>query len=112
MQTQNGHFMVYQVNVPTYLTPNEFNFLLLCLYPMLDGIPYEFCNATGPGNSVVVPLDIPDASCKPKKDKEFIPYFSPDRVKSAIGRKGRVYVRPLIQIDLGTLVEVPEYLVR
>ena len=99
------------LHIPTYLTPDELHYLFLCLYPMLSGIPYEFCKATGPGNNVVVPLDIPDTSSRPRRDREFVPFFSPDRVKAAIGRKGRVYVRPLIQIDLGTLVQVPEYLV-
>lgn len=99
------------LQIPTYLTPDELHFMFLCLYPMLSGIPYEFCKATGPGNNVIVPLDIPDTGSRPRRDREFVPFFSPDRVKAAIDRKGRIYVRPLIQIDIGTLVQVPEYLV-
>ena len=69
------------LTIPTYLTPDELHFILMCLYPVLSGIPYEFCKATGGGNQVLVPLDIIDERKKPRRDREFFPYFSPDRVK-------------------------------
>ena len=46
------------LSIGTYLTPDELHYLFLCLYPILAGIPYEFCKAAGPGNTVIVALDI------------------------------------------------------
>ena len=99
------------LSIPTYLTPEELHFLILCLYPTLSRIPYEFCKAAGPGNSVILSLDIDDSRMKSHKDREFLPFFAPDRLKDAIGRKGRVYIRPLKRIDLADLAPIPEYLV-
>lgn len=38
-------------------------------------------------------LDIDDPRKKPEAD--YFPFFAPDRLKTAIGRKGRIYIRPL-----------------
>lgn len=98
-----------QLELPTYLSPDELHFLLLCLYPKLFGTPYEFCKAAGPGNNIIVPLVVEDARMKPSKNREFQPYFTPDRLKEAIGRKGRVYVRPLVAIDIKDCRRLPEH---
>lgn len=99
------------LSIATYLIPEELHFLFLCLYPILSGISYEMCKAAGPGNSVIVALDIDDPRKKPEADHEFFPFFAPDRLKTAIGRKGRIYIRPLKEIELENITKMPEYLV-
>ena len=98
-----------QLDLATYLTPEELHFLLLCLYPKLKEIPYEFCKATGPGNSVIVPFAIEDPRMKPRSNHQFRPYFSPDRLKELVGRKGRLYIRPVMPIDLPRCRRLPEH---
>ena len=71
------------LQLPTCLTPDELHFLIVCLYPLLKEIPYEFCKATGPGNTVVISLKIEDYRMKPSASSPFIPYFTPDRVTLA-----------------------------
>ena len=88
------------LQLPTCLTPDELHFLIVCLYPLLKELPYEFCKATGPGNTVIISLQIEDYRMKPSASSPFIPYFTPDRLKSYIGRKGKLYIRPLCTIDI------------
>lgn len=83
----------FTVNVDT--TAEEFDFAVQCLFPPIRSIPYEFCKTTGPGNVVLVPLPISDDNMKPKRDKSFKPFFSVSELKEMIGRKGKLYIRPL-----------------
>ena len=46
---------------------------------------------------------------KPSKNREFQSYFTPDRLKEAVGRKSRVYVRPLLAIDIKDCRWLPEH---
>lgn len=81
------------------LQPAELHFLIVCLYPMLKSVPYEFCRAAGLGNKVIVPLKINDDMYLPAAELPFRPYFSVNQLKSAVGRRGRLYIRPLLDID-------------
>ena len=98
-----------QLELATHLTPEELHFVILCLYPKLKEIPYEFCKATGPGNSVVVPLSIDDPRMKPRINRTFRPFFAPDRLKEPVGRKGKLYIRPVVPIDLTRCKRLPEH---
>ena len=84
------------VNVDT--SAEEFHFLLTCLFPPIRRVPYEICKATGPGNCLVIPLPITDESMRPQRGKPFHPAFSVDQLKERIGRKGKLYIRPVKQI--------------
>ena len=66
----------YKLVVDVYLSAEEFHFLLVCLFPPIRYVPYEICKATGPGNSVVVPLAIDDENLRPQQGKSFQPFFS------------------------------------
>lgn len=79
-------------------TAQEVHFLIVCLYPQLRDVPYELCKAAGPGNCVIVPLIINDPSKKARLGQPFIPPFSCVKVKELIGRKGKLYIRPLESI--------------
>lgn len=59
------------VNVDT--SAEEFHFLLTCLFPPIQRVPYEICKAIGPGNCVVIPLPITDESMRPQRGKPFDP---------------------------------------
>ena len=80
------------------ITASELHFLILCLYPMLRSTPYQFCRAAGLGNKVIVPLLIDDSSFLPASERPFKPYFSVQMLKDAVGRKGRLYIRPLLEV--------------
>ena len=82
-------------------TAEEFHFALQCLFPLIRGIPYEFCKAMGPGNVVLVPLTMSDERMKPRRNQPFRPFFSVRELKEAIGRKGKLYIRPLQLIAFG-----------
>lgn len=97
------------LELPTYLTADELHFLVVCLYPLLQRIPYEFCKAAGPGNNVIVPLNIEDQRMKPSASRPLAPYFTPDMLKACIGRKGKLYIRPLRIIDLSAIPARPEH---
>ena len=56
------------------------------------------CKATGPGNSVLIPLEIDNEGLRPKKGIPFHPAFSVSQLRMLIGRKGKVYIRPLEEI--------------
>lgn len=84
--------------IELYLTKEELHFLIVCLYHQLHDVPYELCKATGPGNCVIVPLNIDDPSKKPRRGRPFVPHFSCEKVKELIGRKGKLYIRPLESI--------------
>lgn len=99
------------LSIATYLTAEELHFLLLCLYPPLKNIPYEFCKAAGPGNNVIISLPIEDRRLKPSVGRPFVPFCTPDRLKSFIGRKGKLYVRPLVAIDISTIPPLSEHVV-
>lgn len=45
-----------------------------------------------------MPLHIDDTLLIPSSDKPFIPYFNVEKLKEAIGRKGRLYIRPLTTV--------------
>ena len=81
-----------------HLDPQEFHFLILCLYPFLKNVPYEICRAGGPGHQVLVALHINDSDKIPKKEQPFIPFFDVGQLKELIGRKGCLYIRPLTTI--------------
>ncbi len=80
-----------------FVNAEELHFLILCLYPMMAGIPYQFCRAAGLGNKVIVPLHVNDTSYSPEMEsvRPFKPYFTVKMLKEAVGRKGRLYIRPL-----------------
>ena len=98
-----------KLEVHTAMTPEEFHFLLLCLYPMLKDVPYELCKAAGPGHNVVIPLSIDDESFHPDSTRPFSPYFSPDEAKKQIGRKGRLYIRPAVELSVRNLPRFLEH---
>ena len=72
---------------------------MLCLFPQLKCIPYEFWKATGPGNCVVVPVSISDSRKKPRRGRPFHSFFSADLLKEMIGRRGKLYIRPVESIQ-------------
>ena len=57
------------------VSSEEFYFVVLCLFPPLRNIPYEICKATGPGNSVLIPLPIDNEGLQPKKGYRSSLYF-------------------------------------
>lgn len=65
---------------------------------MLKSVPYEFCRAAGPGNKVIVPLPISDGAYLPAVESPFKPYLSVSQLKGAVGRKGRLYIRPFVEV--------------
>ena len=98
-----------KLGLELYLSPEELYFVILCLYPQLKGIPYEFCKAAGPGNSVLVPLTISDECRRPSRGQPFRPYFSSDELTQMVERKGKLYIRPLDTISASncpTLTEI------
>ena len=97
---------VDQLHLPLYYDADEVHFVLTCLYPPLVDVPYELCRAGGPSHHMIVPLAIDDDEMIPSLDRPFRPYFSVDLLKERIGRKGRLYVRPLAMIDLNDLPTV------
>ena len=90
------------LEIEAYLSADEVHFLIVCLYPQLKRIPYEFCKAAGPGNSVVVALNISDDRRKPRRGRTFHPFFSANQLKQMVGRKGKLYLRPLEAIPSST----------
>lgn len=96
------------LSIPTYLTPDELHFLVICLYPLIKSIPYEFCKAAGPGNNVIVPLPVPKNA--ESRNSNFVPFGTPDILKSFIGRKGKLYIRPLRSVDVSEPL-LPEHVV-
>ena len=98
-----------KLQIDTSLSPEEFHFLLLCLYPMLNDIPYELCKAAGPGHNVIVPLTFEEDTFRPDASRPFSPHFSPDEVKSQVGRKGRLYIRPVIELNMRLLPRFLEH---
>ena len=74
--------------------------MIICLYPLLQNISYEFCKAAGPGNNVIIALPVEDKRLKPMAGRNFVPFCTPDELKRFIGRKGKLYIRPLQSIDL------------
>ena len=88
-----------KLTIPMCLTADEVHFLIVCLYPQLQSIPYELCKATGPGHCVLVPLAVEDETKKPRRGSPFTPYFSCVKLKELIGRKGKLYIRPLEAIQ-------------
>ena len=97
-----------KLSIETDLTENELHFLLLCLYPQLQGIPYEFCKATGPGNKVLFSLTIEDQRRRPRRETRFVPYFTCAKLKEQIGRKGKLYIRPLQNIPDAVCTTITE----
>jgi hypothetical protein len=97
------------LELPTYLTPAELHYLVISLYPLIRNIPYEFCKAAGPGNTVIVSLPVEDSRKKPVASGPYIPYFAPDRLKGFIGRKGKLYIRPLRSINIAACVSKSEH---
>lgn len=80
------------------LDAQEFHFQIVCLYPSLKNVPYEICRAGGPGHQVLVALHIDDPTKTPSSDRPFTPFFDVEHLKELIGRKGRLYIRPVIPI--------------
>lgn len=76
-----------KLQIETCMTPEEFHFLLLCLYPMLSEVLYELCKAAGPGHTVIVPLTIEDQSFRPSGSQPFSSYFSPNEVRGRLAAK-------------------------
>lgn len=92
-----------QLEMPLYLTAEEVHYLICILYPPLKRISYEFCKASGPGNNVIVPLIVANERFKPGSAFPFLPYFDAENLKSQIGRKGRLYIRPMEEVDISCL---------
>lgn len=88
-----------RLEIELHLSAEELHLLILCLYPQLKGIPYEFCKAAGPGNTVIVPILIPEERKRPRQGKPFHPYFSSSVLREKVGRKGKLYIRPLKNIQ-------------
>ena len=53
------------------VSSEEFHFVMVCLFPLIRDVPYEVCKATGPGNTVLIPLVIEDESLRPHKGLPF-----------------------------------------
>lgn len=100
------------LSIQTYLTPEELHFLIICLYPLIRDVPYEFCKAAGPGNNVIIDLPVEDLRMKPAANRKFVPFCTPDLLKRFIGRKGKLYIRPLQNLDVATRSLLPEHVVR
>ena len=79
---------------------------------MLNDTPYELCKAAGPGHNVIVPLTIEEDSFRPDVSRPFSPYFTPDEVKSQVGRKGRLYIRPSLELNMQRLPRFLEHEVK
>lgn len=92
------------------INAEELHFLILCLYPILKEVPYEFCRAAGVGNKVIVPLNIDDSRYIPDVDRPFQPYFTVLKLKDAVGRKGRLYIRPMTTLGKGSRVSETQVL--
>ena len=101
-----------KLQIETCLTREEFHFLLLCLYPMLNDTPYELCKAAEPGHNVIVPLTIEEDSFRPDVSRPFSPYFALDEVKSPVGRKGRLYIQPSLELNMQLLPRFLEHEVK
>ena len=97
---------VDQLEFPQHYGADEVHFMLICLYPPLANIKYEFCHAGGPSHHMIVPLAIDNDRMIPSLERPFQPYFSVDILKDRIGRKGRLYIRPLTVIDVNALPTV------
>lgn len=97
---------VDQLHLPLHYDADELHFVLTCIYPSLVDVKYELCRAGGPSHHMIVPLAIDDDEMIPSLDRPFRPYFSVDLLKERIGRKGRLYVRPLTTINLNALPSV------
>lgn len=82
-----------------YLSAMELHFFLTCLYPSIRNAPYELCRAGGPGHQVLVPIPIDDPDKVPHAGRPFVPFFTVEMLKTSIGRKGRLYIRPLQEIQ-------------
>ena len=89
------------------LNAEELNYLLISLYPKLMDVPYQFCRAGGPSHQIIVPFAIEDASKVPAVDQSFSPYFTVSMLKALVGRKGRLYIRPMKPLKEGS--EVSQY---
>ena len=55
---------------------------------------------------MIVTLVIDDEEMVPSAEQLFQPYFTVDCLKGRIGRKGRLYIRPLSIISLSSLPTV------
>lgn len=97
---------VDQLPLPQYYGADEVHFVLTCLYPPLVNIKYELCRAGGPSHHTIVPLAVDDEGMIPSLERPFRPYFSVNLLKERIGRKGRLYIRPLTSINLNSLPTV------
>ena len=91
-----------QLQLPHYYNSDELHFVITSLYPTLVGNKYELCRAGGPAHHLILPLPIDDAERVPSRELPFRPYFTVDLLKERIGRKGRLYIRPLIPIELNS----------
>ena len=60
------------LGLPTYLIPAKLHYLIITLYPLIRNIPYEFCKAAGPGNTIIVSLPVEDNRRKPVASGPFI----------------------------------------
>lgn len=69
-------------------------------------VKYGLCRAGGPSHYMTVPLAVDNDEMIPSLDRPFQPYFSVDLLKERIGRKGRLYVRPLTIINMNALPTV------
>ena len=91
-----------QLQLPHYYNSEELHFVLLCLYPQLVGKKYELCRVGGPSHHLILPLPIDNPEMIPSRESPFRPYFTVDLLKERIGRKGRLYIRPLTPIELNS----------
>lgn len=95
-----------QLLLSHHYNAEELHFFLTCLYPPLADKSYQLCRAGGPSHHMIVPLAIEEEEMVPSLERQFRPYFTVDMLKDKIGRKGRLYIRPLSAIDLNSLPTV------
>ena len=90
------------------LNARELHYQLITLYPSLNNVHYQLCRAGGPSHQVILPLSISDSAMEPSLDRPFTPYFTVEQLKALIGRKGRLYLRPLQEVARCTRVSQVE----
>ena len=88
-----------QLQLPHYYNSEELHFVFLCLYPQLVGEKYELCRAGGPSHHLILPLPIDDPEIIPSRE---LPFGTYSQLTFWIGRKGRIYIRPVTPIELNS----------
>lgn len=82
--------------VPFDLPPKEFHALLLSIFPALQSTSYELCKLGGAYNNEVTVLTQEGSSTD---STIFTPFWSPDALRSVIGKTAQLLIRPLCNIS-------------